>query len=40
MDSFRTFALLDYKDLSANYGKINDINTKVMTKPLYARFSF
>ena len=27
-DSFRTFALLDTKDISANYGKINDINVK------------
>ena len=28
IDSFRTFAINDYKDLSANYGRINSINVK------------
>lgn len=28
IDSFRTFALLDFKDLSANYGRINKIDVK------------
>jgi len=28
IDSFRVFGLLDYKDISANYGRINDINVK------------
>src|SRR6185369_6998185 len=27
-DSFRTFANLDFKDLAANYGRINDIEVK------------
>lgn len=28
IDSFRTFAITDFKDLSFNYGRINDINVK------------
>ena len=28
IDSFRTFGQLDLKDISANYGRINDINVK------------
>lgn len=28
IDTFRRFSLLDYKDISANYGRINDINVK------------
>ncbi len=28
IDSFRTFLISDFKDLSANYGRINDVNVK------------